>query len=145
MRLKRWRNAPRVLVLLVGLLLGHLLFPSTDQHTSYQVIHVNHDVPGPTVTQVVHDAPAPGCLVAINESLAILRAGKQYEETLTGLEEILSEVRQVANTGSTFMANEVQTKLNNLEPKTIHAAEILGGNLTPFYAAVKACKESYND
>jgi hypothetical protein len=133
-----------LVALLVGLFVGRLLFPSSDDTYHTKVVHVTDRVPGPVVTNNIISAP-DSCMKVIKTAQAFLRAGKQYELTISGLEAILSDTRKAAVMGSPQMANDVQDKLNELEPKTIGAAEVLGGNLTPYYRAVKRCQEAHHE
>lgn len=122
----------------VGLILGTVIFPpQTD--TKWKVIHDTETVTKTEKVEVPIVSPACEQLVAITNQM--MQASKQYEETMSELIDILSDVRIVANTHEMQRSNELTEKLYRLQPKTLEAAEILGSNTSAYTEAAKGCSE----
>lgn len=127
--------------LVFGIIVGQASAP--DAKTEYKVLHDTKTV---TETETVEVATVPqSCLDAAQFAETILLAGKQYEETTTAMLDILSDVRRVAMTKDTMQANDIETRLRQLYPETINAAETLGTDTQPFHDAAIACKKASNE
>jgi hypothetical protein len=129
------------LALLVKLAIAFTIGVNTgDTKTEYRVLHDTETVTK-TVEGPVAAPPPAACSEVARLGAVVARAGSAYEKHTAELYDILSDIRIAAAMSDANEANVIETRLRQLDPQTIQAANTLAESKGPLQKAIRECKK----
>lgn len=106
--------------------------------TKYRVLHDTKTVTV-THTQKIPGPPPSDCFGMAATARDVMKAGAVYDEHTAELLDILSQIRYAAAEHSSTKANDIETRLRKLEPKTIDVARTLASSKTDLNKEYNNC------